>query len=234
MELSMFFNNKQQQQDLAKARADVITSNSEIVQLRAQTSDLQSALTMANSALEDERFARSSCQNEISQSTMRAEAAEGKANLLESELQVLRDNLEHTESRLAQGLASVNTIKSTLADSAQSISTTNQKMVKVVNEFTRIQALTNEVRDIASQTNLLALNAAIEAARAGEQGRGFAVVADEVRKLSEKSNSTASDIANITEVLSSSTAEMNTNLDAGISKLSSAVALVEQTMGLLS
>lgn len=229
----MFFNNKQQIDELAKAQARVITSNAEIEQLRAQVIGLQSALSTANSALDEERSARSSSQNEISESAMRAEAAEGRENLLNSELQELRDKLEQTESRLAEGRTSVEEVMSKLADSAQSISATNQKMVEVINEFTRIQALTNEVRDIASQTNLLALNAAIEAARAGEQGRGFAVVADEVRKLSEKSNNTASDIANITELLSSRTAEMNTNLDAGISKLSSAVAVVEKTIGLL-
>jgi methyl-accepting chemotaxis protein len=171
--------------------------------------------------------------NEISESTTRAEGAEERENSLQSELQVLREKLEQTESRLGQGRTSVQEVMSNLDDSAKSISATNLKLVEVINEFSQIQALTTEVRDIANQTNLLALNAAIEAARAGEQGRGFAVVADEVRKLSEKSNNTAADIANLTGLLSSRTAEMNTNLDAGISKLSSAVSIVEKTMSLL-
>ena len=230
----MFFSNKQQTEELVKLRASAQASKTEIEQLRSQAGNLQSELSSVNRALEDEKSARYSSQNEISEWTRRAESAEDRANSLQSDLQSVRDQLEQTESRLSRGKTCVDEVMSKLADSSQSISDTNLKMVEVVNEFSRIQALTNEVRDIANQTNLLALNAAIEAARAGEQGRGFAVVADEVRKLSEKSNNTAADIANLTNVLSTRTAEMNSNLDAGISKLSSTVEIVQQTKGLLS
>jgi methyl-accepting chemotaxis protein len=111
---------------------------------------------------------------------------------------------------------------------SESVSGTAKKMEGLGKSSDQIGRIAGVIDDIADQTNLLALNAAIEAARAGEQGRGFAVVADEVRKLAERTTTATKEIAQMIKNIQDETKSAVTAMEAGTKQVEDGVKSTSQ------
>ncbi|OUR61653.1 hypothetical protein A9Q74_08500 [Colwellia sp. 39_35_sub15_T18] len=175
----------------------------------------------SNSLAEQMKESVGSVNESVNQVEQMAQSIENVAStsaaLSDSAMQV-SETTSVVMSTLNHGVESSNTSQKTITSFASEVESMANDLALLQEESARIGSVLDVIRGIADQTNLLALNAAIEAARAGEQGRGFAVVADEVRALAHRTQEATVEIQSMVEGLQA--------------KTSNAVAAVSRGQGL--
>ena len=209
----------------AKAQAMLVAAD----KLEAMGGVLSSASTELSAQIEQsDRGAAESAQrlseaatamNEMNATVQEVARNAGSASAASAETKQKAEAGSQVVERAVRSIGEVHQMSLALKDDMVQLNEHSQ-------DITRIMGV---ISDIADQTNLLALNAAIEAARAGEAGRGFAVVADEVRKLAEKTMASTNDVGNAIKAIQESTAKSMTGVDQAVERIGEATELAGQS-----
>jgi aerotaxis receptor len=221
-----------QKDEVGQLIAAIVTMRNNLIELVASVHDnVKAVMRSANELLESAHQSAAATEVQSESASHIAASVEQLTvsinqvgdNAKEArEISVLSAKQSEEGGQIIHAAASdMQTIASVVNESAETI-----KGMETLS--TDISTMVQVISDIADQTNLLALNAAIEAARAGEQGRGFAVVADEVRKLAERTTASTQQIVDVIEKIKHNTHQAVLVMQNGVERVDAGVRLAQQ------
>jgi len=209
----------QTMQSYLRTMVDEIVTPVAKMQARVSEVDGKISAVAGNALIEQDQVQTiAATMEQFSQSI--AEVASMSAESL-AEMKRTQIIVEQNNGNMGLSINATSKVAETVKSSSKTISDLGESIQK-------IGVIANSIKEIADQTNLLALNAAIEAARAGEQGRGFAVVADEVRKLAERTATSTKDIASTISEITAISNEAVKAMGGAVIEVESGIALIRK------
>ncbi|WP_163131941.1 methyl-accepting chemotaxis protein [Agarivorans sp. Alg241-V36] len=187
-----------------------------LVSIRSVSEQVSSVShSLSSSSSESQRDSLSQ-QDQMEQAATSLQEMSASAEEVFVNAEQTADKSQTAREQTLRGVELVRENSQLISRLSQSITDTSSRIDKLIDSSSAIGSVVEVIRNIAEQTNLLALNAAIEAARAGEQGRGFAVVADEVRALAQKTQESTQEIESIVAALQDNASNAASSMGASL------------------